>query len=210
MLTHGRTLCDEHGEFDCLQFRAMIESEMRRYALRELSTAMNEGDKQIAQMCFVLKLLAISVDNIQDSLASHPTTPLLPPQFERRPSGAVVRVPSSGHGTDAPKLQAVHSANCIFVNKGTDVRLCVPLSKRGIYALAKEASQHATRELSAFSYPCEPQSLSAGAGAGAGRQHEAGAGGRQNGGKTESEGGAIESEGWQAQMLKSNRFSTSI
>lgn len=50
ILTQGRSLCDEHGEFDQHQFRAMMESEMKRYALRELSTAMNEGDKQIAQI----------------------------------------------------------------------------------------------------------------------------------------------------------------
>jgi hypothetical protein len=35
--------------------------QMKRYALRQLSTAMNEGDLQIARLGVVLKMLAVTV-----------------------------------------------------------------------------------------------------------------------------------------------------
>jgi voltage-gated sodium channel len=68
VLTMGSTLCDDDGEFDHKQFQWIMEAEMKRYAMRELSVAMNEGDKQIAQMCLVLKLLFFSVDDAHTKL----------------------------------------------------------------------------------------------------------------------------------------------
>ena len=65
MLTAGRSLCNEEGEFNAQQFHQMIEGEMQRYALRELSTAMNEGDKQVARLCVVLKMLAVNVGQLR-------------------------------------------------------------------------------------------------------------------------------------------------
>ena len=63
-----RTLYNSNGEFDRAQFRAMMEGEMKRYALRELSSAMAEGDRQIARLGVVLKMLAVSIETIEQEL----------------------------------------------------------------------------------------------------------------------------------------------
>ncbi|MDB4339366.1 hypothetical protein N9995_00015 [bacterium] len=41
-----------------------VIAELHRYGLRQLSAAMNEGDKQISRICLALKLLMLMVDNI--------------------------------------------------------------------------------------------------------------------------------------------------
>ena len=41
---------------------------MKRFALRELSTVMNEGDKNISRLGAMLKVLAISVDQIEHKI----------------------------------------------------------------------------------------------------------------------------------------------
>ena len=55
-----------------------------------LTTAMNEGDKQIAQICFVLKLLSVATHQMQHDLAFlrnlHPRPTLRSGSFTRMPS----------------------------------------------------------------------------------------------------------------------------
>ena len=41
---------------------------MKRFALRELSTVMNEGDKNISRLGAMLKMLAISIDQIEHKI----------------------------------------------------------------------------------------------------------------------------------------------
>ena len=41
---------------------------MKRFALRELSTVINEGDKNISRLGAMLKMLAISVDQIEHKI----------------------------------------------------------------------------------------------------------------------------------------------
>ena len=49
----------------------MMEGEMKRFALRQLSTAMNEGDQQIARLGVVLKMLALTVEQIEHKLVAN-------------------------------------------------------------------------------------------------------------------------------------------
>ena len=47
-----------------IRVRSQVIAELHRYGLRQLSAAMNEGDKQISRICLGLKLLLMMLDNI--------------------------------------------------------------------------------------------------------------------------------------------------
>ena len=51
-----------------IQLYAVVSGEMKRFALRELSTVMNEGDKNISRLGAMLKMLAISIDQIEHKI----------------------------------------------------------------------------------------------------------------------------------------------
>jgi hypothetical protein len=58
---------DAHASPRC-HAHSQVIAELHRYGLRQLSAAMNEGDKQISRICLALKLVILMVGNIHENM----------------------------------------------------------------------------------------------------------------------------------------------
>jgi len=64
LITEHGAFCNDHGEFSCEQFQKVMRGELKRFAQRQITNAMNETEsKELKSIMLMLKLMDISMSS---------------------------------------------------------------------------------------------------------------------------------------------------